>query len=688
MLEIRPVDDRLDSWKEIAAYLKRDERTVSRWEKRGLPVHRVPGGKKQAVFAYKAELDDWLRQGKGKNGRAECEVGLPIASTEFPHRGDHTSTSLVHPDPTGGDQASVQILDSHPFAGRRRKVLLRKVAVLACLLVTVIIIAKLALIKHGTVLNISGFTRLTNDPHDKLNLKTDGKFLYFNELEGYRETLAAIPVTGGPIRKINNPFPNVDLQDISMTNGHLLGLVYQGTESERPLFYFSVQDAAPGRLGDFTCHWVRKSPDNHWLACAAGTTVTLVELENLRTKTIASLRSPIANLGWSPDSRELRFSVRDVQTNHFSLWEVAIENDKISQPMQLNFGDDCCISWAWINGGRDFIYTKVKADGKRGLMIRREGRLFPWTLLESEIPVNIGAVIDLVPGAGPNELYVLIQDAMQSQILRYKPHDRTYEEALLGKTMGYPAFSRDGTWISYVGSDGALWRSRADGSDAIKLSNAMHVQLSSWSPDGRKIAFIGQLSEMPWRIFVVDRDGGEVKEAVDGDDGQGTPTWSPDGKKLVYGNVDCSELQTCWVRVIDVDSRRVETLPGSHGYRTARWSPDGKHIAALMPATHELMLYDVQTRKWRLLGEGVTGDTLNWSSDSKLVYADSPQGDRPLIESFRISDGKRTTVVSLRDQEEVSGQLDFWFGLFPDGSLMLNHTFRTTEIYRLEWTGR
>ncbi len=52
---------RLDSWKEIAAYLRRDERTAIRWEKdRGLPVHRVPGGKRKAVFAYPAELDAWL----------------------------------------------------------------------------------------------------------------------------------------------------------------------------------------------------------------------------------------------------------------------------------------------------------------------------------------------------------------------------------------------------------------------------------------------------------------------------------------------------------------------------------------------------------------------------------------------------------------------------------------------------
>ena len=53
---------RLTSWKEIAAYLDRDVRTVMRWEKdRALPVHRGPGGKSGVVFADTAELDAWTR---------------------------------------------------------------------------------------------------------------------------------------------------------------------------------------------------------------------------------------------------------------------------------------------------------------------------------------------------------------------------------------------------------------------------------------------------------------------------------------------------------------------------------------------------------------------------------------------------------------------------------------------------
>jgi TolB-like protein/tetratricopeptide (TPR) repeat protein len=53
-------EERLDSWKEIAVYLKRGPRTVQRWEReQGLPVHRLAHGKQGQVFAYKPELDAW-----------------------------------------------------------------------------------------------------------------------------------------------------------------------------------------------------------------------------------------------------------------------------------------------------------------------------------------------------------------------------------------------------------------------------------------------------------------------------------------------------------------------------------------------------------------------------------------------------------------------------------------------------
>lgn len=59
---------RIDSWKEIAAFFGRDERTVRRWEKeRALPVHRIPG-ERGGVFAYADELTHWLNSTREADG--------------------------------------------------------------------------------------------------------------------------------------------------------------------------------------------------------------------------------------------------------------------------------------------------------------------------------------------------------------------------------------------------------------------------------------------------------------------------------------------------------------------------------------------------------------------------------------------------------------------------------------------
>jgi TolB-like protein len=74
---------RLDSWKEIAAYLGRSERTVRRWEEReGLPVHRLQHEQRGSVYAYCAELDAWLESRKQAIEKLESpnSVALPAAS--------------------------------------------------------------------------------------------------------------------------------------------------------------------------------------------------------------------------------------------------------------------------------------------------------------------------------------------------------------------------------------------------------------------------------------------------------------------------------------------------------------------------------------------------------------------------------------------------------------------------------
>src|SRR6201989_1897290 len=83
----RSTEDRLDSWKEIAAYLNRDVTTVQRWEKReGMPVYRHLHDRMGSVYASRVELDDWtfsrnLGAAQGNARDAAAAAPLPAAST-------------------------------------------------------------------------------------------------------------------------------------------------------------------------------------------------------------------------------------------------------------------------------------------------------------------------------------------------------------------------------------------------------------------------------------------------------------------------------------------------------------------------------------------------------------------------------------------------------------------------------
>ena len=77
-----PRGRRLESWKEIAAYLGRDVTTVRRWERReGLPVYRILHSKLGSVYAYTTELDAWRdsRAPAAATDAADANSALEIA---------------------------------------------------------------------------------------------------------------------------------------------------------------------------------------------------------------------------------------------------------------------------------------------------------------------------------------------------------------------------------------------------------------------------------------------------------------------------------------------------------------------------------------------------------------------------------------------------------------------------------
>jgi hypothetical protein len=85
MPEAKDGQDRLDSWKAIAEYLRRDLATVRRWEKElGLPVRRVPGARRgHSVYAYTSEIDAWLRASPDPSDQGIAPPGAPTSKSRW-----------------------------------------------------------------------------------------------------------------------------------------------------------------------------------------------------------------------------------------------------------------------------------------------------------------------------------------------------------------------------------------------------------------------------------------------------------------------------------------------------------------------------------------------------------------------------------------------------------------------------
>jgi dipeptidyl aminopeptidase/acylaminoacyl peptidase len=189
------------------------------------------------------------------------------------------------------------------------------------------------------------------------------------------------------------------------------------------------------------------------------------------------------------------------------------------------------------------------------------------------------------------------------------------------KRDGSPRWSPDGRWLAFVsnrGDDkaqGQLYVIPAEGGEARRLTELKEsVGDVAWSPDSTRLAFksrvrdeayeeedekkrkprrftriVQKLDSVGWtgdrrtHVFVVDLDGGEPRQITEGDNENGAPTWSPDGRQLVFPATRGERWDTELIDrlySVDADGGEPKQLTGDDGsYETPSFSPDGTRIA-------------------------------------------------------------------------------------------------------------
>ena len=132
-----------------------------------------------------------------------------------------------------------------------------------------------------------------------------------------------------------------------------------------------------------------------------------------------------------------------------------------------------------------------------------------------------------------------------------------------------------------------------DGNNQRRLTNNPNLDISpSWSPDGKRIAFMSDRDGhvnilgglLNYEIYVMDADGGNQQNLTNDPNSDSTPSWSPDGKRIVFasnrdGNRD-GNRENYEIYVMDADGNNQQRITDNDFYDThPSWSPDGERIA-------------------------------------------------------------------------------------------------------------
>ena len=289
-----------------------------------------------------------------------------------------------------------------------------------------------------------------------------------------------------------------------------------------------------------------------------------------------------------------------------------------------------------------------------------------------------------IPSKDGKKLFV-VGATTRGQLMRYDLKSHEFVPFLGGISAEFAAFSEDGQWVPYVSyPDGALWRSKADGSDPLQLTySSDYAYNPRWSSDGKEILFYETPAGKPSRIYEVSVDGGSPRQLLpDNPDMQQDPNWSPDGSKIVFAGQAHDPASA--VHILDLKTGKVSTLPGSQGLFSPRWSFDGRYIPALSGDQKVLSMFDLQTQKWIQLVTG-TISWLNWSKDVKylIVYNGSATTNAVLLK-VRLSDHKVEQITDLKTFAST-GHYGFSLTVAPDDSPLLLRDAGTHDVYSLDW---
>jgi Tol biopolymer transport system component len=680
---LRPNEQTLDSWKAIAAYLKRDVRTVRRWEKsEGLPVRRHLHQAQSTVYAYRSEIDAWATTRQPRRQEipawrrrvpALSFAAVLMLSLLLVADAPFSATAAAAQQESGQSKSerAVWTGDNVPLMGRvspdGRFIATRNGDTGGLMI-------------HDIAANTN--RTLTPEPSSYYAQWTrhavfsqDNKqvvYEWWDESRDWRLALriATIPSTG----------------------------------FVQPREFFLSGDDIAGLLG---FDW---SPDGKWVAAAlrhkdrTGQIVLIAVADgSLRVLKSTDWNLP-GRIFFSPDGRYIAYHLPSSDgSGHLDVFVLPIDGSR-EIPAVVHSANDRVMGWSPDGSRLLFLSDRTGAVSLWALPFGDGNVQGPPELVKSGVGENSGGVWANTLGVtASGALY--LHKRIDSRDVAIAPIDLA-----AGKLLGPPksfaqgfvldsrnlSWSPDGKYLAYAGQDGAVIAIRSVATGQVRrLPTVGYVQFLNWSPDGRSLLARGEDLKGRPGLFRIDVQSGESTPVAFTEHRNG-PTfakWSPDGKKVYFSRAAYDQDGGPFIEkdlTTGVERQVSRELAGPV-------SLNGKYFAVAHPDSllvvpvdggqpHELVRLK-EPEKFVTRHDNLGSRREVWTPDSSAVLVVKDTGSRRELWLFPIADGQ-PRKIDIDPDIWMNGSLapgSDGFSLSPDGrSIAFQMGKQSDEVWALE----